>query len=183
MAYACKQAKRELATTQVTAGELAKLQDGGRPERSKGQFRYFQICWSTKDVSIDDIDATKLVQIGATLSSDQESVLANFLQANYDVFTWKPADMGIPREIAEHSLNIQSTARSVAPPLRRRTQGHRRRSYEALNSRVRDRNTPPSVVANPMLVKKKNGSWRMCVDYIGLNMACPKDPFPLPCID
>ena len=24
---------------------------------------------------------------------------------------------------------------------------------------------------------------RMCVDYIGLNKACPKDPFPLQCID
>ena len=23
----------------------------------------------------------------------------------------------------------------------------------------------------------------MCVDYTGLNKACPKDPFPLPCID
>jgi hypothetical protein len=23
----------------------------------------------------------------------------------------------------------------------------------------------------------------MCVDYMSLNKACPKDPFPLPCID
>ena len=23
----------------------------------------------------------------------------------------------------------------------------------------------------------------MCVDYTGLNKDCPKDPFPLPCID
>ena len=23
----------------------------------------------------------------------------------------------------------------------------------------------------------------MCVDYTGLNKACPKDPLPLPCID
>jgi hypothetical protein len=23
----------------------------------------------------------------------------------------------------------------------------------------------------------------MCVDYTSLNKACPKDPFPLPCID
>ena len=23
----------------------------------------------------------------------------------------------------------------------------------------------------------------MCVDYTGLNKVCPKDPFPLPCID
>jgi hypothetical protein len=45
------------------------------------------------------------------------------------------------------------------------------------------RDTPPDIVANPILVKKKNESWRMCVDYRSLNKACPNDPFPLPQID
>jgi hypothetical protein len=34
-----------------------------------------------------------------------------------------------------------------------------------------------------LLVKKKGGKWRMCVDYTGLNKACPKVPSPLPRID
>jgi hypothetical protein len=38
-------------------------------------------------------------------------------------------------------------------------------------------------LANPVLVKKKSGKWRMCVDYTGLNKACLKVPFPLPHID
>jgi hypothetical protein len=39
-------------------------------------------------------------------------------------------------------------------------------------------------VANPMLVPKKNKKVMcMCVDYTGLNKACPKDHFPLPRID
>jgi hypothetical protein len=41
----------------------------------------------------------------------------------------------------------------------------------------------PEWLANPVLVKKKGGKWRMCVDYTGLNKACPKVPYPLPCID
>ena len=41
----------------------------------------------------------------------------------------------------------------------------------------------PKWLANPVLVRKKCGKWRMCVDYTGLNKACPKDLFPLPCID
>ena len=38
-------------------------------------------------------------------------------------------------------------------------------------------------LTNPVLVKKKTGKWRMCVDYTGLNKACPKDHFPLPRMD
>src|SRR5205809_5494927 len=41
----------------------------------------------------------------------------------------------------------------------------------------------PDWLANPVLVKKKNGKWRMCIYYMDLNKACPKDPFGLPRID
>jgi len=30
---------------------------------------------------------------------------------------------------------------------------------------------------------KKNGKWRLCINYTDLNKACPKDSFPLPNID
>src|SRR6266498_3571734 len=41
----------------------------------------------------------------------------------------------------------------------------------------------PDWLANPILVKKKNKKWRMCVDYTDLNKACPKYPFRLTSID
>jgi hypothetical protein len=41
----------------------------------------------------------------------------------------------------------------------------------------------PEWLANPVLVRKKGGKWQMCVDYTGLNKACPKVPYPLPHID
>jgi Reverse transcriptase (RNA-dependent DNA polymerase). len=41
----------------------------------------------------------------------------------------------------------------------------------------------PEWLANPVLVRKSNGKWRMCVDSTDLNKACPKDNFPLPRID
>ena len=34
-----------------------------------------------------------------------------------------------------------------------------------------------------VVVQKKGGKWRVCVDYTDLNEACPKDSFPLPRID
>ncbi|GJS47295.1 reverse transcriptase domain-containing protein [Tanacetum coccineum] len=41
----------------------------------------------------------------------------------------------------------------------------------------------PSWVSNPVLVKKVDGSCRMCIDFKDLNKACPKDLYPLPEID
>ena len=38
-------------------------------------------------------------------------------------------------------------------------------------------------LANVVMVKKANGKWRMCVDFTDLNKACPKDSYPLLCID
>ena len=38
-------------------------------------------------------------------------------------------------------------------------------------------------LANTMVVKKRNGKWRVCVDLTDLNKACPKDTFLLPRID
>ena len=38
-------------------------------------------------------------------------------------------------------------------------------------------------LANTVVVKKKSGKWRVCVDFIDLNKVCPKDPFPMPRIN
>jgi hypothetical protein len=41
----------------------------------------------------------------------------------------------------------------------------------------------PTWLANVVMVQKKSGKWRMCIDFTSLNKACPKDNFPLPRID
>ena len=41
----------------------------------------------------------------------------------------------------------------------------------------------PKWLANTVAVKKKSGKWRVCVDFIDLNKACPKYPFSMPRID
>ena len=41
----------------------------------------------------------------------------------------------------------------------------------------------PEWLANVVVIPKKGEKWRVCVDYIDLNEACPKDSFPLPQID
>ena len=95
--------------------------------------------------------------------------------------------LGVPREEAEHSLDLDPKARPVKQRLHHFTHGRK----EAIRVEVTQllatgfvrEVAHPDWLANPVLVKKKNGECRMCVDYTDLNKHYPKDPFPLPRID
>jgi hypothetical protein len=52
-----------------------------------------------------------------------------------------------------------------------------------LNAEVIREVAYPEWLANKVMVKKSNGKWRMCIDFIDFNKACLKDEFPLPRID
>jgi hypothetical protein len=94
---------------------------------------------------------------------------------------------GILREVAEHSLDIRANSRSVRQPLRRFDEEKHRVIGEEVHklfaAGVIKEVFHLEWLANPVLVRKKGGKWRMCVDYTGLNKACPKVPYPLPRID
>jgi hypothetical protein len=112
-------------------------------------------------------------------------VLVDFLHANTDIFVWSPSDMpGIPREVAEHSLDILPHSRAMQQWLRGFDEEQRRAIRVELRKLLKTGFIKevfhPTWLANPVLVKKKNGKWRMCVDYTSLNKARPKVPFPLP---
>jgi ribonuclease HI len=115
-------------------------------------------------------------------------VLVDFLYANAKIFAWSPSDMpGIPRDVAEHSLDIRAGARPVKQHLRRFDEKKHRAIGEEVHKLMAagfiKEVFHPEWLANPVLVKKKSGKWRMCVDYTGLNKACPKVPYLLPRID
>jgi hypothetical protein len=115
-------------------------------------------------------------------------VLVDFLHANAETFAWSPSDMpGVPRDVAEHSLDIRAGARPVKQHLRRLDEEKRRAIGEEVHKLMAagfiKEVFHPEWLANPVLVKKKGGKWRMCVDYTGLSKACSKVPYPLPRID
>jgi hypothetical protein len=93
----------------------------------------------------------------------------------------------IPREVSEHSLDILPHSRVVQQRLRHFDEERRRairvELRKLLEAEFIKEVFHPTWLANPVLVKKKNWKWRMCVDYTSLNKACTKVPFPLPRID
>ena len=94
---------------------------------------------------------------------------------------------GVPRELAEHSLNVHKDARPVKQTLcyfgneKRRAIGKEIIRLQATGFIEEVIHT--DWLANLVLVPKKNKELRMCVDYTGLNKTCPKDPFALPRIN
>ena len=111
-----------------------------------------------------------------------------FLIQNVDVFTWSPYE--VPRvdlEFIVHKLNVDPSF----PPKKQKPRRSTKEHVEAVRSEVRRLRKVGAIretfflewLANTMVVKKKNGKWRVCVDFTDLNRACPKNPFPMPKID
>jgi hypothetical protein len=93
----------------------------------------------------------------------------------------------VPRALAEHRLEVNKTARPIKKKLRRFA-NDRKQAIEVEVCKLLAagfiRECEHLVwLANPVLVPKKIGALRMCIDYTDLIKHYPKDPFPLPRID
>jgi hypothetical protein len=94
----------------------------------------------------------------------------------------------VPRQLIEHSLNVDPKATPKRQHLRRfaddRRDAIKKELAKLLGAGFIREFFHLEWLANPVLVRKKNSNeWRMCVDYTDLNKHFPKDPFGLPRID
>ena len=94
---------------------------------------------------------------------------------------------GIDPSIIVHKLNVSPSS----PPIRQRKRVFIQEIDKAIAEKVQTLLDAdfirevyyPDWLANVVMVKKVNGKWRMCVDFMDLNRAYPKDSYPLPRID
>jgi hypothetical protein len=117
------------------------------------------------------------------LDDKTTSELIHFLQDNNDIFVWFAKDLrGVDRSIIEHNLNVNQNQPPVKQKLRKVFE-ERKQAAKAVVQRLLDAGVIrpvkyPTWLSNVVLVKKKNGKWRMCIDFTSLNNTCPKDDFP-----
>nr|GFB31350.1 reverse transcriptase domain-containing protein [Tanacetum cinerariifolium] len=125
---------------------------------------------------------------GGSLSDKGRTELCSLLKRNLDIFAWQPSDMtGVPRSIAKHRLNV----REGCPPVRQKKRGQAPERTKAIQAEVKklvEAGIMREVyyhdwLSNPVMIKKHDGSWRMCVDFTDLNKARPQDCYPLSEID
>jgi hypothetical protein len=130
----------------------------------------------------------RAVTIGAHLNTEEDKELIQFLNKNKDVFAWSAKDLqGVDRDIIEHTLETDEKIVPKKQKLRKMSE-EKVKAVEAEVQRLQDVKVIREVkypvwLANTVPVKKKNGKWRMCVDFTDLNKACKKDDFPLERVD
>ena len=127
----------------------------------------------------------ELVEMGEDhLSLEEQTSLRQFLTANAGVFALDQSELGTT-DVITHTVNTGDH-----PPIRQ----HLRRMPFALRNQVTEMvkdmldhqviQPSSSPWASPIvLVEKKDGSFRFCVDYRRLNSITKMDVFPLPRID
>ena len=95
--------------------------------------------------------------------------------------------VGINLMVSSHKLNFLPTAKPIRQKVRRFHQDrHQIIQTEEDNLLIAGFIREVKYhewLANVVVVPKKGGKWRVCVDYTNLNEACPKDNFPLLRID
>ena len=101
------------------------------------------------------------------------------------MFAWNAYKApGVDPNFICHHLNVNLSITPRKQPPRCSSKDH----YEAVKNEVTKLKQVghikevfyPKWLVNTVVVKKKNGKWRVCVDFTDLNKTCLKDPFPLP---
>ncbi|KAL0355390.1 UNVERIFIED_CONTAM: Retrovirus-related Pol polyprotein from transposon gypsy [Sesamum radiatum] len=130
----------------------------------------------------------RATRIGSGMSKSMETMMIEFLRKSADLFAWSPSDFkGIDPEVIVHRLNVDP----IMQPIKQK-----KRSFGAERNRIIEEEVGKLLeaeyvsevqytdwLAHVVVVPKASGNWRMCTDFMDLNKACMKDPYPLPRID
>ena len=129
----------------------------------------------------------KFTYVSSLLSSEEKEHLRVLLR-NIDVFALNQSNMTeISLMLASHKLNVILLANHVRQKVRHFHLDPHQIILTEVDNLLRagfiKEVKYPECLANVMVVLKKGGKWKVCMDYTDLNEACLKESFPLPQID
>jgi hypothetical protein len=129
-----------------------------------------------------------MVTISQDLAPCEEEELLSFINKNSDVLAWRTSDLTrVSRDIIEHKLEVNPLARPrkqrLCKMLDEKIIATKEEVQRLLDVGFIRKVYYPSWLANVVIVKKRNGKWRMCTDFTGFNKCRLKYDFPLTRID
>lgn len=115
----------------------------------------------------------------------QTLALAQLLREYADVFSSNDEDVGLTNLVSHEIPVVQGTNPVRQPPRRLGMEKDQEveRQVKDLVAKGMVEPTDSSWSSPVVLVKKKDDSWRLCIDYRQLNAVTRKDAYPLPRID
>ena len=143
---------------------------------------------ATEIVNLGVGEEKKEVKVGTGMTTSIQDELVALLRDYQDIFAWSYQDMpGLSPNIVQHRLPLNPRCSPVEKKLRRMKPEMSLKIKEEMKNKFDTGFLAVARylewVANIVLVPKKDGKVRMCMDYWDLNRASPKDNFPLPHID
>lgn len=117
--------------------------------------------------------------------TDDDGALQRLLESYSDIFS-EPSSLPPYREGFNHKIPLEAGSN----PVNLRPYRYSSLQKDSIDKMVQEMLTQgiiqysSSPYASPVvLVKKKDGSWRLCVDYRGLNKQTIKDKYPIPLLE
>lgn len=133
-------------------------------------------------VKIDDSEAT--IEIGDELDENQANDIRDLVKQFKCIFSIN-GELGAT-ELCEHDIVLIDGYKPVAEPLRRHALSEKDAVRAQIKSMLEKDVIEPSNspwASAYVLVKKKNGQMRFCVDYRNVNAQTKRDVYPLPRLD
>ncbi|MCO5601430.1 hypothetical protein L7F22_055551 [Adiantum nelumboides] len=130
----------------------------------------------------------KMIKINKLLKKELKDKAWNLFMKFKDVFAWEQSDLkGVDTNVCQHTIPLNPDARPVCLQRYRVNPNYAKKVKEEIDNLLKARFIIE--VANNdwlfpiVVVPKKNGKLRVCVDYRKLNTQTINDPFPLPFTD
>ncbi|KAL2651978.1 hypothetical protein R1flu_020106 [Riccia fluitans] len=146
------------------------------------------VSFQSVEVNVGTEDRPKVIRFGATLSPQERQQYVNLLREFEDVLAADYRDMkGIPPEIVEHRIDLLPNTRPLRSQRYRLNPNYAERVKKELDKLLEARFIypveTPAWLSPIVVVPKKNGKLRICIDYRKLNASIVTNTFPLPYID
>jgi hypothetical protein len=137
------------------------------------------------EYNIGTEESPKLIKFGKGTMIDEREKLTTLIREFKDVFAWSYEDLKAYQEdVIQHTIPLIDGTKPFRQKLRQMNPKVAPQVQKELQKMVEAGIIEPirysSWVSNPVIVRKKTGEIRICVDFINLNQASLKDNYPLP---